>query len=150
MGRDQFFGLYNSSLMTLKPQICSLFVPPVCGCMLSTRLLHLLTKDCSFSSTGTVVITVDFLMKYTVGEVLLCTCIMLRNTVMVDLSISKRCCLWLLLWIQLLTIQNAYWLWARLLQMFYLQVSHLAFVFNFMQLFCQMLGTLNIKLNFSL
>ncbi len=80
--------------MTLKPQICLVLLPPVCVSSLLGFFAFSL-RIALFISTGTVVIAVDFLMRCTVGYVLLHTrlCVMLRNTVMVDLSISKKCCL---------------------------------------------------------
>ncbi len=65
-------------------------------CLISTGLLHLLSKDCSVCSTGTVVITVDMRMRCTVGYVLLDMCIMYRTTVMVQ-RISACSPIWILI-----------------------------------------------------
>ncbi len=52
--------------------------------------------------------TLELLMRSTVGEVFLCICDMLRNSVMVNLSITRRYCLSLIAGSWLLMTQNAH------------------------------------------
>lgn len=65
-------------------------------------------------------ITVDLLIRYTMGEVLLRMCIKLTNTMMVHLAITKGCCLSLILYTPPLTTYNDHPLGARRLQTFFL------------------------------